>query len=990
MKGSWRRSPITAIALAVATWLLIIVTAHPYTPAAGAINPASQAIAQNTPQPDNPEGTTLLEAEGSLDGDEDTFEDGSLYEIHSFEGEAGQTLTIRMVSDEFDTYLILIDAAEDTIGWNDDTTPSDTNSTLIVSLPETGTYWILATAFDNTQRGNYRLTIATASAAETQQGEADRLFEEGLQQYDASQFEAAVESWQQALGVYQAIDLQQMEAETLFHLGAAHFALGQSQQAIEVGEKALAVARAIGYSEAEVYTLGFLGIVYDSQGRYRQAIDLRQQSLELARQIGDRYGELAALENLGNAHNHLGQSQQAIDFHEQALAIARELGDRQIESSSLGNLGNAYGYLGKSQQAIDLHQQALAIAREIGDRPEEARALSNLGFVYESLGQSQQAVEFYQQYLDIIREMGDRQGEANGLRYLGQSYASLNQLQQAIDTYQQALAIDREIQNRSDEAVTLDHLGNAYRSQGEYQQALDRYQQSIVVDQEIGSRQGEAASLNNIGLVFTDTHQFAEAETALVQAVEIFESLRTDLPDAQLISLADIQASTYANLERALIAQDKTAEALEITERARARAFVLQLASRLPAPQVRGVLANPEVEALPSIGTIQQIARDQNTTFVTYSLIRDEALYIWVLEPSGAIEFRSVEFEGSEHEGIALNPITAIEGPVYRSNPTPSELDTLVADSRRGLGIVEESSNIPNTQLSELHQVLIDPIADLLPTDPETPIVFVPQGALFLVPFPALEAADGSRLIEKHTVLTAPSIQVMGLAAGEASAGTQFLMGQNAILVGNPVMPEVVIPSEDGLQTLQMVSLPGAEAEALAIGELLDIAPLIGDQATEARVKQQLPQASLIHFATHGLLEYGAPESSGVSDVPGAVALTAGEGEDGLLTAAEILDVNLQAELVVLSACDTGRGRITGDGVVGLSRSLITAGVPSVIVSLWAVPDAPTAALMTEFYRQLQQGQTKAQALRQAMLATLEDTPDPVNWAAFTLIGAIE
>ena len=94
--------------------------------------------------------------------------------------------------------------------------------------------------------------------------------------------------------------------------------------------------------------------------------------------------------------------------------------------------------------------------------------------------------------------------------------------------------------------------------------------------------------------------------------------------------------------------------------------------------------------------------------------------------------------------------------------------------------------------------------------------------------------------------------------------------------------------------------------------------------------------------------------------------------------------------MAILSACDTGRGRITGDGVIGLSRALITAGVPSVIVSLWAVPDAPTAALMAEFYHQLQQGQPKAQALRQAMLATMATHPDPRDWAAFTLIGVAD
>jgi CHAT domain-containing protein len=124
--------------------------------------------------------------------------------------------------------------------------------------------------------------------------------------------------------------------------------------------------------------------------------------------------------------------------------------------------------------------------------------------------------------------------------------------------------------------------------------------------------------------------------------------------------------------------------------------------------------------------------------------------------------------------------------------------------------------------------------------------------------------------------------------------------------------------------------------------------------------------------------------------VPGAIALApdgTGELNDGLLTTSEILDMNLNAELVVLSACDTGRGRITGDGVIGLSRSLITAGVPSVIVSLWSVPDAPTASLMTQFYQNLQTNPDKAQALRQAMLTTMQNHPHPRDWAAFTLIG---
>jgi len=151
----------------------------------------------------------------------------------------------------------------------------------------------------------------------------------------------------------------------------------------------------------------------------------------------------------------------------------------------------------------------------------------------------------------------------------------------------------------------------------------------------------------------------------------------------------------------------------------------------------------------------------------------------------------------------------------------------------------------------------------------------------------------------------------------------------------------------------------------------------------KALIKYQMLTANIIHLATHGSLD----NQSGLSS---AIALTPdhpGTPNDGLLTAEEIVNMKLHADLVVLSACNAGRGRITGDGVIGLSRSLITAGVPSVVVSLWSVPDAPTAALMTDFYTNLQHTPDKAQALRQAMLNTMKDHPEPRDWAAFTLIG---
>jgi CHAT domain-containing protein len=137
----------------------------------------------------------------------------------------------------------------------------------------------------------------------------------------------------------------------------------------------------------------------------------------------------------------------------------------------------------------------------------------------------------------------------------------------------------------------------------------------------------------------------------------------------------------------------------------------------------------------------------------------------------------------------------------------------------------------------------------------------------------------------------------------------------------------------------------------------------------------------LVHFATHGLLD------TVKGDMPGAIALAPNGQDNGLLSASEIFDLKLRANLVVLSACDTGRGTINGDGVISLSRSLIASGVPSVVVSLWAVDDNSTRVLMSDFYRQLQTHLNKAQAMRQAMLNTMKQYPNPKDWAAFTLVG---
>jgi CHAT domain-containing protein len=719
-----------------------------------------------------------------------------------------------------------------------------------------------------------------------------------------------------------------------------------------------------------------LGLAYNNLGDYQQAINFQQQALVIVREIEDRRGEAASLGNLGIAYDSLGDYQQAINFQQQALAIVREIGDRHSEADSLGNLGNVYNSLGDYPRVIDFQQQSLALSRDIGDRQGEAASLGDLAMAYYSLGDYRQAIDFQQQSLVIAREIHDRQSESNSLGNLGGVYYSLGDHQQAIDFQQQSLAIVREIGDQQGEADSLGNLGLVYNRLGYYQQAIDFQQQSLAIAHEIGDRQGEAASLNYLGLSYLEKGDVNTAVTSLFDAVSIFESLRaSELPDRDRINIFETQTQAYTSLVQALILQNKYSEALEVSERGRTRSFVQLVSERLSERTEAQVLADSPSSL--SFGDMQKVAVAQQSVLVEYSLVTTtddvSLLYVWVMQPTGELDFRQVSL-----------------------GDDPNRLTELVKQSRRSIGargrgfILDDSDADDaetNEKLRELHQLMVEPIADLLPSDPAQRVVFVPQGDLFLVPFPALRDESGTYLIEQHTILTAPSIQVLDLTQRQAMAiADNTSTNLTALLaIGNPVMPEVWDPQK-GINT-QLSSLTDAEREAQDIADFFNTEALVGVEATEQAVKEQIGNARIVHLATHGLLEYGIPEESGVRNVPGAIALTPGQGNDGLLTSAEILELDLKADLVVLSACDTGLGTITGDGVIGLSRSLIAAGTPSVIVSLWSIPDAPIADLMTEFYRQMQQGQDKAQALRQAMLMTMETHPNPGDWAAFTLIG---
>lgn len=723
-------------------------------------------------------------------------------------------------------------------------------------------------------------------------------------------------------------------------------------------------------SSAQIYLER--GVTAYRTGQPQTAIQHWQQALELS-----DYPQLQAkiLGNLAVAYYEVGQYVDALDANQAALSLFTELEQIEAIGQVQGNLGNVYATLGDYDRAIAAYQISLQLAQKEQNRVAEGIITGNLGYLYFEQGDTTAALEAYEQAIAIARETGNLEGESHQLLNAGLVYYASEDRAIAAGLYQRSLEIARAIGHLALEAIALDHIGLLAAGAGDYETAFTYHGQSFALAAALQNKELMANILNNWGHSLLAADRLEEAEARLREAISHLDSLRLGLADTHSISTFDTQIYTYNLLMQVLIARNEPEIALEISEAGRSRAFAKLLAQRFnstEAPSLSKTLAPITLDK------IRQTAQKANATLVEYSLVPEEAfraqgrqrgstatIYIWVIQPDGHIEFRQQSID-------------------FQTAPLERAIQTL----HKAIGVPSRRQRAAQ-QLKALHQVLIHPIQELLPSNPEDRLIFMPQGSLFLIPFPSLIDDDGSYLIQHHTVLTAPSIQTLDLTYEQSRQPIELataLRPQDFLVVGNPVMPELWNPRQE--EAIQLASLEWAEQEALEIANLFKTEALIGNAASEESVKERITNARIVHLATHGLLEYGHPQESGVRDTPGAIALSPSTGHDGLLTAAEILnELTLKADLVVVSACDTGLGDITGDGVVGLSRSLMAAGAPNVLVSLWAVPDAPTSDLMINFYQTLKSDWNKPQALRQAMLNMIKKDPDPSGWAAFTLIG---
>ena len=839
----------------------------------------------------------------------------------------------------------------------------------------------------DTARTYVHAALALARAAGDRTAEGEALLVLTRRHFGPQQYDSVVHYGRQALRIGRELgERWSAGQQALYPVAHAYWRLGQLDSAEAHYHDAVRAARQSGQRSAELLALGDLGNVHLARGRFDSAFVHFHTTLAGFRALGARGGEATWLNNIGGLHNTLGRSDSALVYFRQSLALAREGRMEQLQAGVTGNIGNALIRLGHADSAIAHLNEAASRARRIRDRWTEGNALSSLTWAYQVSGRPDSALVIGTRSLAIMREVGARQQMAGVLDVLGMVHASAGHGDSALAAYGEGLQSARESRSRTEEADLLRHLGDLHARplpRASLARAVAYYDSAAALLAAIAS---EAAA---------DQHRVSFAETS------------TELIDRwALVSLA---RAGEVGTERSALA------ALAVAERGRAQAL-LELMRRGQARDTTGIGNTANTAARPAGADLAQegaalaaVARTTGAPVLTFLATRD-TLLSWLVLPAGevvvgrtAISRDSAaslvamvrhDMGADEAGGRALSLVEAdpdaAKGATAPARATATTTATSTATSRSS---GRASARIALARMAGL--ALPASIARRLPASGD--LVVVAHGPLALVPLAALPVGGAANVLlgERYALRYAPSLATLRAAEERSTApGARMATRGRALVVGNPTMPTVRSPRG---RTLRLPALPGAGREGQWVASALGSALLTGGAATERAVHDRLAAAPVIHLATHGFA-YSADAralDSFIALAPDSAAGPDGRA-DGLLTVGEVLDgaPRLSAELVVLSACQTGLGNLKqAEGTVGLQRAFLARGARSVLVSLWSVSDEATALLMRRFYGHWLQDAdrpAKAEALRRAQrdVRATRGFADPRYWAAFQLVGA--
>lgn len=849
----------------------------------------------------------------------------------------------------------------------------------------------------------------------------------------------AIEFYERALVARQEAGDREGEGATFSDLAPAYSALGQKVKALELYQKAVLILRSIGDKSRESWTLNNMSTVYSQIGEPQLALDCLRISLPLSRQAGDKANEALALNNTGREYYNLGDYEKADEFLRQAIELWASTDNRGGQANGQANLGQMRLVAGKAKEAAEAFSRSADLYRSVSDKRGEAQVLSFLGYALTDSKDYEKAISVLEDAIQRLKTI-DQRSYGTAITGLGKAYAAAGKPEKAAEKFRESLAIHRAVGFKSGESETLYFFARLEADRGNLEAAKELIFQSISTLEQIRSN---VASQSLRASFVSTKRKFYDLQTDIIMRlnqskpnggfdVEAFQTMERTRARGLLELLRESKADIRTGVDPQLLEKERAlqqklntrADALirlksnpATAEQAKAaEAEIANLIEELEGVQAEIRRVSPRYASLtqPAAITLDEVRSnlDADTVLLEFWL-GDARSYAWLVSKTG---LKTIQLPNRfEIEKLARQ---ANEAMTVRGHRHKFQTDEQFKKA------VEEGDRVFESTAAELSRLLLAPMAVEIAGKR---ILVVADGGLLFVPFSALPdpAAPGSPLIASHEVISLPSAGVLKALRDDKSgrkpaehtlaviADPVFDRFDQRVKAGpRPSGTDAFGTREIGLQLSQSQLAQAAKSSGIAeAGDDLVIRriPYTRKEAQSIRKYVDKPNSTvaldfnasrdfalgpdlshyrIVHFATHGIVDTTRPELSGLIL---SLVNEKGEPRDGFLRMTDVYNLHLPAELVVLSACQTGIGKtLHGEGLVGLTRGFFYAGARRLVVSLWSVNDEATADLMNDFYRaMLKENAPPAAALRRAQREMIKSKrfSAPYYWAAFNLQG---
>jgi CHAT domain-containing protein/tetratricopeptide (TPR) repeat protein len=873
----------------------------------------------------------------------------------------------------------------------------------------------------------------------------------GTVAYRLANYDTARSECERALSLFDSSHSALGVAQAHEYLGNIAFQLADNKTAKNHYNEALKEFEAAGMLRERAELLVTLAYVTDG---YPERIKLDTEALELGRQVGDRRIQGQALHGIGQWLFVQGDARTAEQKYKEAETLLDSPDDKMQLARVLLSEGRLQRAHGEMDRAIELYSRGLKMSEETQDTQGRVQIMNAMAVAYAEQKKFRDALVMFQRTLELAKATKAAANIEMLQQNIAENYVDLGEYQRGVD-------ILEEMNSRKPDPFPYAQqfryatLANAYERLGEYDRALTAATKSV---EEARAHKNEQLLSEPLMLKAHAEEKLGQNEAALndVQdALKVIEGLRARLVPADFMKrgFADRMQAAFAYSVQLHQDMHQPVRALEVAEQARSRAFLDLLATRgiqsvasqnspaiasttsamaagkdkntivaqnLPSDALttRGEvkhdqpssketeaasnLPSPVSATAPTIEQMVAVAKRLDSTILSYWVLPD-ATYIWTLKPDGTVRSVRTVISAERLSQLVAATMSPDDEKPPAANPQTSSQTSSAAmkgpEKKQGTMRLRGGGDVivsdaPKDAWRELYRLLILPVQESMPAR-GTHMTIVPHGPLFRLSFAALQDAQGRYLVENYALNYAPSLGVLRLT-GERKQR----LGQREphyLIIADP------LTAPDLSTETELPPLPGARQEARSLVRLLprgETTVLMGSEASKESLREQLAGKTVLHLATHAIVRDDQPLDS-------FLALSASRNSppgDGHLTMQEIYGMDLQTDLVVLSACSTARGKLSGDGMVGLTRAFFYGGAPSVMATMWDVADEPTSQLMANFYSSLQKDHDKSRALQTAQLQLMRALragsvhvktsvgpvtlpEDPAFWAGFVLQG---